>query len=183
MRAAVGVVEQDPFLFHATVADNIRYARPDASDAEVADAVEAAGLGDLVARHEPNPCDKHDSVLYVTPPLEAYAWYYQSFVENRGTVPMHVVWFDHFLLHEGTWYPGNVKERPLTGLDFGQWYGDDGPLLRGRIDPGRAARCKVNWHLWGEPVAGPRKWAYRAVDQNGGAHYAEAVLESVPYLE
>src|SRR5262249_58131818 len=46
----VALVEQEPFVFHATVADNIRYARPDASAAEVRDAARAAGLDDFIAR-------------------------------------------------------------------------------------------------------------------------------------
>jgi ATP-binding cassette subfamily B protein len=48
VRRHVAVVEQDPFLFHVSVADNVRYARPDATDAEIAAALEAAGLADLV---------------------------------------------------------------------------------------------------------------------------------------
>ncbi len=35
LRREVGVVNQDPFLFSASIADNIRYGRPDASDEEV----------------------------------------------------------------------------------------------------------------------------------------------------
>ena len=35
LRAAIGVVSQDPHLFHDTVGDNLRYARPDATDAEL----------------------------------------------------------------------------------------------------------------------------------------------------
>lgn len=49
VRRRVGVVVQDPFIFHSTVADNVRYARPDATAAEVTDAISAAGLSDLVA--------------------------------------------------------------------------------------------------------------------------------------
>jgi ATP-binding cassette subfamily B protein len=48
VRGHVGVVEQDPFIFHTSVADNVRYARPDASAADVAEAIEAAGLASLV---------------------------------------------------------------------------------------------------------------------------------------
>ena len=48
VRQHVAVVEQDPFIFHATVAENVRYARPDATDAEVGEAIDAAGLSDLV---------------------------------------------------------------------------------------------------------------------------------------
>ena len=35
LRAAIGVVSQDPHLFHDTVLDNLRYARPEATDDEV----------------------------------------------------------------------------------------------------------------------------------------------------
>ncbi|MDA0328040.1 MAG: ABC transporter ATP-binding protein [Gemmatimonadetes bacterium] len=49
VRQHVAVVEQDPFIFHVSVADNVRYARPDATHAQVADAIAAAGLSALVA--------------------------------------------------------------------------------------------------------------------------------------
>ena len=49
VRHHVAVVEQDPFIFHTSVVENIRYARPDASPDEVAEAIEAAGLDALVA--------------------------------------------------------------------------------------------------------------------------------------
>ena len=50
LRRHIVVVDQDPFVFHATMAENIRYARPDATDEQVLDAARAAGLGELVAR-------------------------------------------------------------------------------------------------------------------------------------
>jgi len=50
IRRHVLVVDGEPFVFHATIAENIRYAKPDASDAEVASAAESAGLGALIAR-------------------------------------------------------------------------------------------------------------------------------------
>ena len=40
----VGVVFQDTFLFHASLADNLRYARPDATDADLSAAAKAAYL-------------------------------------------------------------------------------------------------------------------------------------------
>ena len=48
-RRQLGVVLQDPFLFAGTIADNIRFARPDATDAEVADVACSVGI-DRVAR-------------------------------------------------------------------------------------------------------------------------------------
>lgn len=44
----LGVVPQIPFLFSGTVADNIRYARPDASDEEVATIAQQIGNGDWI---------------------------------------------------------------------------------------------------------------------------------------
>jgi ATP-binding cassette subfamily B protein len=49
-RRRVALVPQEPVIFRATLADNVRYAAPDASDAEVADAASRAGLALLVAR-------------------------------------------------------------------------------------------------------------------------------------
>ncbi|HKB10725.1 MAG TPA: ABC transporter ATP-binding protein [Vicinamibacterales bacterium] len=50
LRRHVVLVDQQPFVFHATIAENIRYARPDASDEEVRDAARAAGLDAFIAR-------------------------------------------------------------------------------------------------------------------------------------
>jgi ABC-type multidrug transport system fused ATPase/permease subunit len=49
LRGAVGVVTQDGHLFHDTIAANLRYAAPDASDQDLVDAVRRARLGDLLA--------------------------------------------------------------------------------------------------------------------------------------
>ena len=49
LRAAVGVVAQDPHLFHESIGDNLRYARPDATDAEVIAACTAARIHDVIA--------------------------------------------------------------------------------------------------------------------------------------
>jgi ABC-type multidrug transport system fused ATPase/permease subunit len=48
LRGAVGVVTQDGHLFHDTIRANLRYAAPDASDAEIVDALHRARLGDLL---------------------------------------------------------------------------------------------------------------------------------------
>jgi ATP-binding cassette subfamily B protein len=44
IRRHVALVDQAPFLLHTTIAENIRYARPEAFDAEVHAAARAAGL-------------------------------------------------------------------------------------------------------------------------------------------
>jgi subfamily B ATP-binding cassette protein MsbA len=49
LRAQIGVVLQDPFLFNGTVMDNIRYARPDASEEQVQAAAEAANAHEFIA--------------------------------------------------------------------------------------------------------------------------------------
>jgi ATP-binding cassette subfamily B protein len=49
-RSRVALVPQEPVIFRATLAENLRYAAPDASDAEVADAAQRAGLAALVAQ-------------------------------------------------------------------------------------------------------------------------------------
>jgi ABC-type multidrug transport system fused ATPase/permease subunit len=47
-RSAVAWVPQSPHLFHGTVADNLRIARPEASEADLRAAVELAALGDVI---------------------------------------------------------------------------------------------------------------------------------------
>lgn len=49
LRAAIGVVSQDPHLFHESVADNLRYARPDATDDELVAAARAARIHEVIA--------------------------------------------------------------------------------------------------------------------------------------
>ena len=49
LAAAVGVVSQETYLFHATVRDNLRFAKPDATDEEVEDAARAAQIHELIA--------------------------------------------------------------------------------------------------------------------------------------
>ncbi len=50
LRGAIGVVPQEPALFSGTIRDNIAYARPGASDADVEDAARAAHAHEFVER-------------------------------------------------------------------------------------------------------------------------------------
>jgi ATP-binding cassette, subfamily B, bacterial len=50
LRQQMGVVNQEPFLFHGTVRHNITFAAPDATDDEVLAACEALGIADLIER-------------------------------------------------------------------------------------------------------------------------------------
>jgi ATP-binding cassette subfamily B protein len=45
----VGVVSQETYLLHASVRDNLRYAKPDATDAEIEQAARAAQIHDLIS--------------------------------------------------------------------------------------------------------------------------------------
>ena len=48
LRAAIGVVSQEPHLFHDTIGGNLRYARPDATDDELWAAARAAQIDELI---------------------------------------------------------------------------------------------------------------------------------------
>jgi ATP-binding cassette subfamily B protein len=48
LRAAIGIVPQDTVLFNDTILYNIRYGRPEASDAEVFEAARAAHIHDFI---------------------------------------------------------------------------------------------------------------------------------------
>jgi ATP-binding cassette subfamily B protein len=50
LRRQLGVVPQEPFLFVGTIRDNLTFARPDATDEEVAATVERVGLDELISR-------------------------------------------------------------------------------------------------------------------------------------
>ena len=47
--ASVGIVSQETYLFHATIAENLRYAKPDASDEELEAACRAASIHETIA--------------------------------------------------------------------------------------------------------------------------------------
>ncbi|GIF56368.1 ABC transporter [Asanoa iriomotensis] len=48
LRDTIGVVTQDAHLFHETIAENLRYAKPDATDEEIWSALSGAQIADLV---------------------------------------------------------------------------------------------------------------------------------------
>ncbi|MGK9219340.1 ABC transporter ATP-binding protein/permease [Microbacterium barkeri] len=48
----VGIVSQETYLFHATVRENLRYARPDATDEEIEDACRQANIHHIIAGFE-----------------------------------------------------------------------------------------------------------------------------------
>lgn len=50
LRSQIGVVAQEPVLFSTSIAENIRYGKPDASDSEVQDAARAANAHEFVLR-------------------------------------------------------------------------------------------------------------------------------------
>jgi ATP-binding cassette, subfamily B, bacterial len=48
LRGSIGVVSQDAHLFHASIAENLRYARPSATDEELRAAARAASIDDMI---------------------------------------------------------------------------------------------------------------------------------------
>ena len=48
LRAAIGTVQQDVFLFHASIRDNIAYGRPDATEEQIEAAAKAAMIHDYI---------------------------------------------------------------------------------------------------------------------------------------
>jgi ATP-binding cassette subfamily B protein len=48
LRRQVGMVLQEPYLFHGTIADNIRYGHPEASEAQVVEAAKAANAHEFI---------------------------------------------------------------------------------------------------------------------------------------
>jgi ATP-binding cassette, subfamily B, bacterial len=59
LAATVGVVSQETYLFHASVRENLRFAKPDASDEEVEDAARAAQIHEQIA----TLADGYDTVV------------------------------------------------------------------------------------------------------------------------
>jgi ABC-type multidrug transport system fused ATPase/permease subunit len=50
LRSQLGVVLQDTFLFAGTIRENIRFARPDATDAEIIESAKAVGAHDFISK-------------------------------------------------------------------------------------------------------------------------------------
>jgi len=59
LRRSIGVVNQDPHLFHDTIGANLRYARPDASREELIEVCTAARIHDVIAALD----DGYDTVV------------------------------------------------------------------------------------------------------------------------
>jgi len=49
LRRHVVLVDQEPFVFHASIAENLRYARPDATERDLEEAAQAAGIAGFIA--------------------------------------------------------------------------------------------------------------------------------------
>ncbi len=59
LRAAIGVVSQDPHLFHDSIGANLRYAKPDATDAELNEACRGARIFDMISGLP----DRYDTIV------------------------------------------------------------------------------------------------------------------------
>jgi ATP-binding cassette subfamily B protein len=56
---AIGIVSQETYLFHATIAENLRYAKPGASDAELVEAAKAANIHETIVSFP----DAYDTIV------------------------------------------------------------------------------------------------------------------------
>ena len=59
LRRDIGIVTQETYLFHDTVASNLRYAKPDATEADLHGAAKAANIHDFIASLP----DRYDTVV------------------------------------------------------------------------------------------------------------------------
>src|SRR4051794_33768707 len=59
LASAIGLVSQETYLFHATIRENLRFAKPDASDEELEAAARAAQIHELIA----SLADGYDTVV------------------------------------------------------------------------------------------------------------------------
>jgi ATP-binding cassette subfamily B protein len=57
--ANIGIVSQETYLFHATIAENLRYAKPGATDAELESAARAANIHNTIATFP----DRYDTIV------------------------------------------------------------------------------------------------------------------------
>ncbi len=57
--STIGIVSQETYLFHATIGENLRYAKPDATDDEIVAAAAGANLHDTIERFP----DGYDTVV------------------------------------------------------------------------------------------------------------------------
>ena len=136
LHEVIGVVTQDAHMFHETIRTNLLYARPDATDDELAEALKAAQIWDLVS--SPARRSGHDGRRPRLPPLrwrEAAAGDRASPAQGarhrrarRGDRPPR--------LRVGGRSPARAGDR-AAGSHLA---GDRAPALdgaRGRRDPGR----------------------------------------------
>ena len=66
LHSQLGVVPQEPFLFHGSIKQNLKFSRPEATDEEVLEACKAVGIEDLVDRLPQGldtPCHERGSSL------------------------------------------------------------------------------------------------------------------------
>jgi ATP-binding cassette subfamily B protein len=59
LASSVGVVTQETYLFHDTIAANLRYARPDATQEEIEEAARAANIHDMISKL----ADRYETVV------------------------------------------------------------------------------------------------------------------------
>ena len=78
----IGLVPQKPFLFSGTVASNLRYGKPDATEDEMWEALRVAQAEDFVARHARRPRGPHRAGRH-----QRVGWAAPATVDRAGADP------------------------------------------------------------------------------------------------
>ena len=66
-------------------------------------------------------------------------FYYRTEVTNTNAVPIKIVWFDGFFLHDDQWHANNITTGVMREENFLAWYGDGDAFEGGWLAPGKTA--------------------------------------------
>ena len=142
LRAAIGVVSQDPHLFHDSVAENLRFARPDASNVELVDGLQ--GRPDPRRDHGPPRRLRHRRRRARPPPLG-----------RRAPAPRHRP-------HAGQGPCGRRARRGHEPPRLGERVARAAGPVHGALRPhGRGDRPPAVHHRRGRPDPRARRRAHR----------------------
>jgi hypothetical protein len=141
----------------------------------------ATPAGPLEVRHTPVSREdvSREFIDRLSRTHHRFVRFYRTAVTNNTDRPIRIVWFDAFVSHDGEWKASNVRNKVLRTQDFIDWYGGDGGIPEGWLQPGATVSDNVNWHSTETDAEVPVKWAYLAVDAEGHDYFAEAMVPPI----